>query len=207
MSCSAIAGISLTWVRDYINAVCEAIGWRAVGLFGSKPAAGPVPLDVLTPDYLISGQVEPASHEWLWGYFATMEKNPPEPLQLTVTAAASTGARPAPALLGTTASFAYATALIALIPRGEAADALFEEWSTTWDQPLAAEMFVGPYAISGSFLTGGSMAVVIGDRVAARDVTFTRIDGAGAWGPVQAPRAVVATALLQTAAVAGPLIQ
>lgn len=175
-----------------------------MGLFGSKPAAGPLLLDVLTPDYLISGQVEPAAQEWVWSYFSTVSKRPPRGLELTVTAAASTSGRPEPTLLGARTSFAYGTALIAVIPRSESAAALFEEWSTVQDHPVAAELLVGPYAASGSFLSdAGAIPTVINDRVAARDVTFTRLDGASGWGPLQAPLAVVATGLLQVAAVAG----
>jgi hypothetical protein len=179
-----------------------------VGLFGSKPVAGPLPLDVLTPEYLISGQVETAAQEWVWSYFSTVAKRPARALEMTVTGAQSTGGRPAPTLNGSTAAFAYGTALIAVIPRDPAGDALWDEWATVNDQTAAGELLVGPYAVSGSFLTGSdAMSAVINDRLAARDVTFTRIDGSGAWGPVQASRAVIATGLLQFATVAGAPLQ
>jgi hypothetical protein len=177
-----------------------------VGLFGSKPVAGPLPLDVLTPDYLISGRVEPAAQEWVWSYFSTVAKRPARALEMTVTGAQSTGGRPAPALNGSTAAFAYGTAMIAVIPRDPAGDALWDEWATVYDEPVAGELLVGPYAVSGSFLAGSDgMSAVINDRLAARNVTFTRVDGAGAWGPVQASRAVIATGLLQFAAAAGTI--
>jgi hypothetical protein len=177
-----------------------------MGLFGSRQSGGaPLPLDVLTPDYLISGQVEPDAQKWAWSYFSPIEKRPAQQLELTVTAARATGSRAAPPLAGTSASFAYGTALIALIPRGEPTDALWEEWATALGKPVAAELFIGPYAVTGTFLTAdGTMSAVLNDRVAARDATFTRIDGAGDGVPIQAPRAVVATGFLQAAVVARP---
>jgi hypothetical protein len=180
-----------------------------MSLFGSKPAAAPLPLDVLTAEYLISGQVEPDNQEWAWAYFSPHEKQPTVALELTVTAARSTGARPAPALTGTSASFAYSTALTAVIPRGEAADSLWEEWAAGgMGPPLVGELLVGPYAVSGTFLTvDGTMAAILNDRIAVRDAVITRIDGAGDGTPIQAARAVLATNLMQAAVVAGPLIQ
>ncbi len=47
------------------------------------------------------------------------------------------------------------------------------------------------------------MSAILNDRIAVRDATFTRIDGAGDGAPIQAARAVVATGFIQTAAVAG----
>jgi hypothetical protein len=180
-----------------------------MGLFDSKPAAAPLPLDVLTTEYLISGQVEPDNQKWVWAYFSPHEKEPAVALELKVTAARSTGARPAPELIGTSASFAFSTAMIAVIRRGEPADALWEEWAAGgMGQTVSGELLVGPYAVTGTFLTAdGTMSAVMNDRVAARDVTFTRIDGAGSSTPIAAPRAVVATNLMQAAITAGPLIQ
>src|SRR3954447_989112 len=180
-----------------------------MGLFDSKPAAGPLPLDVLTSEYLISGQVEPDNQKWVWAYFSPHEKRPAVALELTVTAARSTGARPAPALVGTSASFAYSTALVAVIARGEPADALWDEWAAGgMGAPLAGELLVGPYAVSGTFLTvNGTMDVVINDRVAVRDAVFTRADGTGGGAQIQAGRAVVATNVMHAAVVAGPLVQ
>src|SRR3954467_7495744 len=180
-----------------------------MGLFDSKPAAAPLPLDVLTLDYLISGEVQPDHQKWAWTYFSPHEKQPAQALELTVTAARSTGARPAPALAGTSASFAYSTALVAVISRGEAADALWDEWAAGgMGAPLTGELLVGPYAVSGTFLTvDGTMDVVINDRVAVRDAVFTRVDGTGDGAQIQAGRAVVATNVMHAAVVAGPLIQ
>jgi hypothetical protein len=180
-----------------------------MGLFDSKPADAPLPLDVLTSEYLISGQVEPEKQKWAWTYFSPHEKQPAQALQVTVTAVRSTGARPAPALAGTSASFAYATAMIAVIPRGDPADALWEEWAAGgMTGTVSGELLVGPYAVTGTFLTAdGTFSAVLNDRVAARDATFTRIDGTGDGTPIQAPRAVVATNFMQAAIAAGPLIQ
>ena len=180
-----------------------------MGLFDSKPAGAPLPIDVLTTEYLISGQVVPDNQTWAWTYFSPHEKQPTQALELAVTATRSTGARPAPALTGTSASFAYSTALIAVIPRGEPSDALWEEWAAGgMAGTVAGELLVGPYAVTGTFLTAdGTMSAVLNDRIAVRDATFTRIDGAGDGTPFAAPRAVVATNRMHAAIVAGPLIQ
>src|SRR3954447_21409896 len=121
-----------------------------MGLFDSKPAAAPLPLDVLTSEYLISGQAETDNQQRVRAYFSPHEKRPAVALELTVTAARSTGARPAPALVGTSASLVFSPALVAVITRGEPADALWEEWAAGgMGQPLAGELLVGPYAVSG----------------------------------------------------------
>ena len=44
-------------------------------------------LDVLTHDYLVSGQVGDASAEWAWSYFSMVEKDTPRPLEVTVSEA------------------------------------------------------------------------------------------------------------------------
>jgi hypothetical protein len=172
-----------------------------MGLFDSKPAAGPLPLDVLTLEYLISGQVEPDKQKWAWTYFPPLEKQAAQALELTVTAARATGAHPSPALPGSTASFTYSSAMVALIPRGQAADALWDEWAPGgMGGSVAGELIVGPYAVTGTFLTAdGTMSAVLNDRVAARDAVITRIDGAGDAAPIDAPRAMVATNLMQAA--------
>jgi hypothetical protein len=172
-----------------------------MGLFDSKPAAGPLPLDVLTLEYLISGQVEPDKQKWAWTYFSPLEKQAAQALELTVTAARSTGAHPAPAFAGSSASFTYSSAMVALIPRGPAADALWDQWAAGgMGQAVAGELIVGPYAVTGTFLTAdGTMSTILNDRVAARDATITRIDGAGDAAPIAALRAMVATNLLQSA--------
>jgi hypothetical protein len=98
------------------------------------------------------------------------------------------------------ASFAYGTAVIALISAGDATDAVWEKRAGGIGTPVAAEMFAGPYAITGSFLSAdGTMSVLVNDRVGVRDATFTRIDGAGDGQPITAQRALVATGLVQAA--------
>ena len=164
----------------------------------------PLPLDVLTSEYLISGEVEPRAQKWFWSYFSPIEKRPAQQLAITVTAARATGNRGAPPIVGASASFAYGTGMIALIPRGPETDAVWDEWATAFGQPVAAELLVGPYAVTGTFLTAdGTMSAVLSDRVSVRDATFTRIDGAGDGVPIQAPRAVVATGFVHAAVVAG----
>jgi hypothetical protein len=175
-----------------------------MGLFGNKAPGEPWPLDVLTTEHLISGQVEPAGQKWGWTYFSPIEKRALHPLEITVTAARPTGSRGALPLAGRTASFAYRAAMIALISRGEATDKVWDEWAAAIGSPVAAELFLGPYAVTGTFMSSdGTMSVVLNDRIPVRDATFTRVDGAGDGTPILAPRAVVATALMQTAVVAG----
>ncbi len=67
----------------------------------------PLPLSVLTPDYLVSGVVEDAAQKWTWSFFSPLQKDSPQPLIVKVTEARSTGNRAAPPLTGCTASFAY----------------------------------------------------------------------------------------------------
>jgi hypothetical protein len=61
--------------------------------------ASPWPVDVLTPEYLISGDVAPGDQKWAWSYFNPYEKRPADALTVAVTAARSTGALPSPALI------------------------------------------------------------------------------------------------------------
>jgi hypothetical protein len=164
----------------------------------------PLPLSVLTPDYLISGVVEDDAQKWAWTYFSVTEKNPPRALEITVSDARPTGGRAAPPLAGCTASFAFGTAIIALISTGAPTDALWDKWAALIGTPVAAELFAGPYAVTGQFLSAdGTMSAILNDRIAVRDASFTRIDGAGDGVPIQAARAVVATGFVQTAVVAG----
>jgi hypothetical protein len=157
-----------------------------------------------TLEYLISGQVEARAQKWGWSYFSPIEKRPAQQLEVTVAEARSTGARPAPSLAGTSASFAYGTALVALIPRGEETVKVWEEWAAAVGQPVAAEVLIGPYALTGTVLSAdGTLSALLNDRFAVRDATFTRIDGAGDGAAIDAPRAVVATAFVHTAFVAG----
>lgn len=167
-------------------------------------AADPWPLDVLTPDYLVSGVVDAAGQKWGWTYFSPVAPAPAQQLELVVSGVRSTGARPAPDLAGTRASFNYGTELLALIPRGPAADAAWDEWAAAVGTPVSAEVFLGPYAVTGGvYSVDGTMSVLLTDRFAVRDAVFTRIDGAGGGGPLEAPRAMVATRAVQMAVMAG----
>lgn len=177
-----------------------------MGLFSQETTSGaPWPLDVVTLEYLVSGQVEAAAQKWGWSYFSPIEKRPAQALALTVAEARPTGALPAPPLAGTSASFAYATALVALIPRGEETDKVWDEWAGSVGQPVPATVLVGPYALTGNVLSpDNTLSVLLNDRFAVRDATITRIDGAGDAAPIDAPRAVVSTAFVHTGVVAGP---
>ncbi len=94
--------------------------------------------------------------------------------------------------------------LLLVIPRGAAADEAWDEWAAAFGQPVAAEVLVGPYAMTGAVLsTDGTMSPILNNRLAMRDATITRIDGVGDGAPIRAPRAVVTTAFVQLAAVAG----
>jgi hypothetical protein len=155
-------------------------------------------LDVLTLDYLVSGQVGDGSAEWAWSYFSMVEKDTPRPLEVTVSEARSTGALPAPDLAGKTVGFSYQTGLIGLIPRDEEAEKAWDQWAAIGDA-TPAEVTIGPYAISGSLLSpSGGLNFLINDRFAMRDATVTRVDGSG--GPIEAARAVFSTRFVQTAA-------
>jgi hypothetical protein len=155
-------------------------------------------LDVLTLDYLVSGQVDPGAQKWAWTYFSMTEKDTPSPLEVTASGARSTGTLPAPDLAGKTVGFSYQTGLIGLIPRNEDAGKIWEQWAAMGDA-VAAEVTIGPYAISGSLLSpSGGLNFLINDRFAMRDATVTRVDGPGA--PIDAPQAVFSTRFVQTAA-------
>jgi len=155
-------------------------------------------LDVLTLDYLVSGQVGDGAEKWAWSYFSMVEKDTPRPLEVTVSEARSTGALPAPDLAGKTVGFSYQTGLIGLIPRDEEAEKIWDQWAAIGD-PAPAEVTIGPYTISGSLLSpSGGLNFLINDRFAMRDATVRRVDGAG--GAIDAPKAVISTRFVQTAA-------
>jgi hypothetical protein len=170
-------------------------------IFGGNSGGGePWALDVLTLDYLVSGQVGPDAQKWAWTFFSVIEKEAPSALEVTVSEARSTGALPAPDLAGKTVGFSYATGLIGLFPRDEAGEKLWDQWAGI-GEAAPAEVTIGPYAISGSLLSpSGGLDFLINDRFAMRDATVTRSDGAGA--PIDAPRAVFSTRFVQTAAFA-----
>src|SRR5690349_5501611 len=121
-----------------------------MGLFGRSEASGAAwPLDVLTLEYLISGQVESAAQKWGWSYFSPLQKDVPHELSLTVSGARSTGSLPAPTWNAATAGFAYGTSLVALISRGEATDQIWDKWAGSVGQPVPVEALVGPYTVTG----------------------------------------------------------
>jgi hypothetical protein len=163
----------------------------------------PWTLDVLTPDYLVSGQVDEPGQKWGCTYFSPVAQSPAQQLELAVMGVRSTGVRPAPQLAGTHASFNYGTQMLALIPRDEAAAAAWDEWAAAVGAPVPAEVFLGPYVLTGSVYTpDGTMSVLLNDRFAIRAATITRIDGAGNATPIEAPRAMVASIAVQMAVVA-----
>src|SRR4051812_12414417 len=126
-------------------------------------ADDPWPLDVLTPDYLVSGEVDKAGQKWGWTYFSIVAQSPAAALTMTVTAVRSVGTRPAPSsLVGTQASFNFGTQMLALIPRGPAADAVWDEWAAAVGAPVAAEVFLGPFVVTGGVYTpDGTMSVLL----------------------------------------------
>ncbi len=166
-------------------------------------ASEPWPVDLLTTEYVISGDIAAPAREWAWAYFQPVEKGPARTLDVEVSAAAATGARQAPPLAGTLASFGFGTALVAVIPRGPATLAIWEEWNGKAGG-VPAEVLVGPYALVGSVATpdGTLGSAMLNSVLAVRDATVTRIDGAGAAAPIAAPRAIVATGFVHTGAVA-----
>jgi hypothetical protein len=169
--------------------------------FGDRSSGGSWSLDVLTLDYLVSGQVDPGAQKWAWAYFAMTEQRTPSALEVTVSDTRSTGTMAAPVLAGKTVGFSYQTGLVGLIPRDEAAAKVWDKWADLGDA-VAAEVTLGPYAISGSLLSpSGGLSFLINDRFAMRDATVTRVDG-GSGGSIEAPQAVFSTRFVQTAALA-----
>jgi hypothetical protein len=155
-------------------------------------------LDVLTLDYVVSGEVDPDAQKWAWTYFSMTEKDTPSALEVTASGARSTGSMTAPDLAGRTVGFSYQTGLVGLIPRNEAAEKIWDQWAALGDA-LAADVTIGPYAISGSLLSpSGGLNFAINDRFAMRDATIARVDGASP--PIDAPQAVFSTRFVQTAA-------
>jgi hypothetical protein len=179
-----------------------------LGLFSQSPnpSGAPWPVDVLTLEYLISGQVSPDAQKWGWSYFQLLEKGPARTFDVDVTAVKPTGARSAPALAGRRASFARGTAWVGLISRGEAADAVWEEWNGKW-AGTPADVLLGPYALSGTVVStdGAVPTAMLNDCFAVRDATITRVDGAGDGAAITAPRAVFMSAFVHTAAPSPPL--
>jgi hypothetical protein len=172
-----------------------------VALFGERSNGEPWAVDVLTLDYLVSGQVAPEAQKWAWTYFSMTEKNAPSALEVTVSETRSTGGLTAPDLARKTAGFSYQTGLVGLIARNEAAEQAWDKWAVLGDA-VAAEVTLGPYAISGLLLSpSGGLSFLINDRFAMRDATVTRIDS-GSGGPIEAPKAVFSTRFVQTAAFA-----
>jgi hypothetical protein len=170
-------------------------------LFGGNSGGESWTLDVLTADYLVSGQVDAGAQKWAWSYFSMTEKEVPGSLEVAVSEARSTGSLPAPDLAGKTAGFSYATGLIGLIPRDEAASKIWDQWANL-GAAAAAEVTIGPYAITGSLLSpAGGLNFLINDRFAMQDATVTRVDG-GSGGPIDTPKAVFSTRFVQTAAFA-----
>jgi hypothetical protein len=168
-------------------------------LFGGNSGGEAWTLDVLTADYLVSGQVDSGAQKWAWSYFSMTEKEVPGTLEVAVSGARSTGSLSAPDLAGKTAGFSYATGLIGLIPRDEAASKIWDQWANL-GAAAAAEVTIGPYAITGSLLSpAGGLNFLINDRFAMQDATITRVDGA-AGSPIDAPKAVFSTRFVQTAA-------
>lgn len=162
-----------------------------MGLFSKEPDA-PLAVEAFTPEYAIAGDLTPASTKWAWTYLQTTgAQDPANALSVAAPAVRPTGALPAPAP-AQTAHLSIATGLIALAPRGGAADELWEEWAKL-DKPVPARILAGPYLIAGNVLTPGGdvAAVMLGRAITVRDATLARVDGAGDATPVALPRVTV----------------
>jgi hypothetical protein len=177
-----------------------------LGIFGSSSTGEPWPVDVLTLDYLFTGEVDAAAQKWGWTYLQiAAPEQPAAGLDVQVSAVASTGTAPAPeALVGRRVSFGRGTALVALISRGPATDAVWEQWNHGF-RAVAAEVLVGPYKLAGTMITpdGTVNAPMINVGFAVQDATITRIDGAGDGAPIQLGRGVVSTSFVHAAAPLG----
>jgi hypothetical protein len=163
-------------------------------LFGSPKPSGPWPVDVLTLEYLVSGEVDEAAQKWGWNYFQVLGEDPPVPFEVVVSAVRPTGRCAKPALEGRRALFGLESGAVAFIPRGDAADAVWDAWNKGTDG-VASLFLIGPYSVAGTVLAQGTQlsAVALGRAVAFRDATFTRVDGAGDGMQIAAPRATVLT--------------
>ena len=63
-------------------------------LFGGNSGGEAWTLDVLTADYLVSGQVDSGAQKWAWTYFSmTADKEVPSTLEVAVSEAAPPGHR------------------------------------------------------------------------------------------------------------------
>lgn len=171
--------------------------------FTPQPGAG-WPVDVLTADHLVSGEVEPPAQKWGWTYFALTQPRLTTSFDIRVTATASTSGLPAPAWTGAVASFAFHTGLIAIIPRGPAAVAVWEEWNAQFPSSPAV-VLVGPYAVTGTVITadGWPGTGLINHAIAVREAAITRVDGKGDGTAIPAERAIISTQLIHAIAAAG----
>jgi hypothetical protein len=169
-------------------------------LFGTSQPSEPWPVDVLTLEYLVSGTVEETNQKWDWSYFQTYGVDPAVPFDLRVSSVRSTGAYPKPALEGTLAFFVLNSSLVAVIPRGPAADRVWDQWNKT-PTGVVSEVLAGPYSVTGTVLSVDSRltTVILGRALALRDAAITRVDGAGDATPIQAPRLTLFTHAIHSA--------
>lgn len=159
---------------------------------------------MLTLDHLISGEVDVPAQKWGWSYFQIIEQRPAQTLDVTVASSRSTSGLPTLAWTGARASFAFNSGLIAVIARGPAAVAVWEEWNGK-TAGIAAVVLVGPYAVSGTIVTpdGTLGPALLNHAFPVRDATISRADGKGDMAPIEAERAIVGTSFAQAGAVAG----
>lgn len=163
------------------------------------------PIEVLTADYLISGEVEARAQKWGWTYFCTTEHRVPDSLDLRVTGVTPTSGLPPLPWVGAQASLGFRTGLVALIPRGPAAIAVWDQWNAQVPGTPAV-MRVGPYAVTATVLTADAKpgTGLINHAFAVRDASITRADGRGDGSAITADRAIVTTQFVQAIATAGP---
>jgi hypothetical protein len=173
-----------------------------MGLFdgGSAGSGEPWQVDVVTLEYVFSGTVDAAGQKWGWDYFqAAGGRGPARTFDLHVADARPTGTHPAPAVTGQVVSFSQRTAMVALVPRDAPAIAVWEKWNVM--APVAVELLLGPYALSGLVLSPDASPTtpILAASFGMRDVTLRRIDGAGDGAPLSLPRATVHSAFVHAA--------
>src|SRR3954471_15133376 len=86
-------------------------------------------VDALTTDYLLSGEVEQPEQKWGWTYFCVTEPRRAEALRMRITGVHPTSGQAPLAWVGAHAAFGYRTSLVALLPRNDSANAMWDQWN------------------------------------------------------------------------------
>lgn len=162
-----------------------------MGLFGSnKDDHGPWPVEVLTLDHRIAGELAPESRSMAWTYMQSDGPPPAGSFAIEVAEMLPTGTRATPAAVGRLAHVRDGSGLVAILPRGGRTD---EEWDKriAGKDRASATVVAGPYHLTGTLaFAGGKVEHVMHDRALhLLDVAITRTDGEGL--TVTASRATV----------------